>query len=167
MDDLGSFLSSNAALLVAVVALIISLRANFTASSAHKLNIANRKADDKQRLAEKKRETLNELDLQYTRMATLSMITAQKVLMFRDHPALHSAMPDEFDRLKSNLNVMERMRAKYQEHRKSVEDIPDGADIARQEEMLAKTRQLTIHIEKDIAHEQATLESMLAKLAAP
>ena len=103
MDLLLEFLSSNAVLLVAAVALFISLRANRTAQEAHKLNLKNKADADRVLLSEKKRETLNELDRQHTRMATLSMLTAQKILLFRDHPELHDTMSDEFARLKSNL----------------------------------------------------------------
>ena len=166
VNAISQFLLDNAALLLAAVALAISLRANATAQRAQRFNEQARASDQRNQFAAKKRETLNELDLQYTRMATLSMITSQKILLFKNHPAIHQSAPDEFARLKNNLDAMERMRAKYEEHRKSVEDIGLDADLARQEEVLAKSRRMTIHIEKDIAHEQVTLEYMLKGLSA-
>ena len=165
MDQLLEFLSANAALLAAAVALFISLRANYTAQEAHKLNVKNKADADRVLLYEKKRETLNELDRQHTRMATLSMLTAQKILLFREHPELHDTMSDEFTRLKANLAGVQKLASSYEEHRNDIAAIGTGADIAAQDEMLANVRRLTIHLEKDIAHEQADLEHMRKQLA--
>lgn len=164
MDAILEFLAINAALLVAVVALLISLRANYTAYQAHQLNIKNKADTDRVLLFEKNRELLNEVDRQYTRLATLMMLTAQKILLFRENPELHDSMPQEFDRLKSNLATVQKLDSKYDEQRSGIESIDVGADIATQEELLANIRRLTIHLEKDIAHEQSQLEEMRSKL---
>ncbi|MBU0653498.1 MAG: hypothetical protein KJ914_00005, partial [Gammaproteobacteria bacterium] len=39
-----------------------------------------------------------------------------------------------------------------------------AADVAAQEELLANIQRLTIHVEKDIAHEQAHLDEIRMKL---
>jgi hypothetical protein len=96
-------------------------------------------------------------------MATLSLLTSRKILLFREHPKLHETMQDEFDRLKRNLEEVEAMRGRYEEHRKGLECIGALADIATQEEILGSIRRLTIHIEKDIEHEQADLEVLRAR----
>jgi hypothetical protein len=160
------YLAANAAILVALTALGISLRANYTAHLAHKLNLQNKADNERVLLFEKKRELLNEVDRQYTRFATLMMLTAQKILLFREHPSLHETMQDEFDRLKSNLNAVQVLAAKYEEQRKGIESINVGADIAAQEELLANIRRLTIHVEKDIAHEQALLNELRSQVGA-
>jgi hypothetical protein len=165
MDSLLDFVASNSALLLAVVALLISLRANHTAQAAHALNQQKKDEDNKVRLYEKKQEILNELDTQNTRMATLSLITSQMILLFRDSPHLHETMQDEFDRLKSNLNSIQTLSARYEEHRRGAEAIGAGADVAMQDEILAGIRRLTIHLDKDIAHEQAQLDLLRAKAA--
>lgn len=166
MNAMPEFLSSNSALLVAVLALAISLRANYTAHQAHKFNLRNKADADRVLLFEKKRELLNELDQQHARLATLMMLTAQKILLFREHPSLHDMLQNEFARLKSNLNAVQSLSANYTEQRKGIEAIGTGADIAGQEELLANIRRLTIHVEKDILHEEADLKELRAKLGA-
>jgi hypothetical protein len=167
MSELLKFLFENAALLTALLALVISLRANYTAHQAHRLNLRNKADADRVLLFEKKRELLNEVDRQHTLIATLMMVTAQKILLFRDHPELHDSMKDEFDRLKSNLNSVAVLHNKYEKQRKGIESINVGADIAAQEELLANIRRLTIHVEKDIAHERAGLELLRAQVCQP
>ena len=164
MNDLREFLANHSALLVAIVALFISLRANYIAQQAHKLNLRSKLDADRILLFEKKRELLGEVDRQHTRMATLSMVTAQKILLFREHPELHESMPAEFDRLKSNLESIQTLSSGYDEQRKGIETIDVGADIAKQDELLANIRRLTIHLEKDITHEQSTLPELQAKV---
>lgn len=164
MSELSVFLSSNAALLAALLALVISLRANFIAHQAHKLNLRNRADTQRIQFFEKKRELLNEVDHQHTRFATLMMLTAQKVLLFREHPSLHDTMNEEFDRLKSNLKAIQRLYEKYEKQRQGIESINIGEDIAVLDEVLASIHRLTIHVEKDIAHEQAYLNELRTRL---
>ena len=164
MNVLFEFLSSNAANLIALIALVFSLRANYTAHHAHKLNLQNKADAERLLLYEKKRELLNEVDRQHTRFATLMMLTAQKILLFREYPELHKTMQEEFERLKSNLNAVQHLSDKYEKQRKGIEAINVGADIAAQEELLANIQRLTIHVEKDIAHEQTHLDEIRAKL---
>ena len=166
MNAILEFLSANAAFLIAVVALFISLRANYTAHLAHKLNLKNKAEADRVLLFEKKRELLNEVDRQHTRIATLMMLTAQKILLFRESPELHDSMPEEFVRLKSNLTSVQHLDGKYEEQRRGIETIDVGADIAKQDELLATIRRLTIHLEKDIAHEQSHLEELRSRAGA-
>jgi len=92
------------------------------------------------------------------------MLTAQKILLFREHPQLHDTMQEEFVRLKSNLRAVQQLADKYEEQRKGIEAINVGADVAAQEELLANIRRLTIHVEKDIAHEQALLGELRGRL---
>ncbi len=164
MSELLQFIAENAALFAALLALAISLRANHTAHQAHRLNLQNKQDADRVLLFEKKRELLNEVDRQHTRFATLMMVTAQKILLFREHPELHESMQSEFDRLKNNLNSVMVLDKKHEEQRRGIESIDVGADIATQEELLANIHRLTIHVEKDIAHEQASLEELRAQV---
>lgn len=163
MPEVSQFLASNAALLMALLALVISLRSNFIANQSHELNLKAKIDADRVLLFEKKRELLNEVDRQHARFATLMMLTGQKILLFRDHPALHDSMQGEFDRLKSNLISLQVSAGKNEEQRIGLEAINVGADIAQQEELLASIRRLTIRIEKDISHEQASLNEMRAR----
>lgn len=165
METLADFASSNAALLVAAIALVISLRSNHIAHKAHQLNMRSKADADRVLLFEKKRELLNEVDKQHSTLATLSLIVAQGILVFKDCPKLHDLLPDEFDRLKSNLRAVENLAANYEHHRRTIEAIDANADITKQDEELANVRRLTIHLEKDIAHERLLLDQ-LRQLAA-
>lgn len=157
------FLSSNATVLISLVALAVSLRASYTSHRSYTLNLKNRQDADRIKIYEKRREVLNELDLQHTRFATLMMLTAQKILVFRDHPGLVASMEKELERLRRNLDYLEKQHASYEEQRGGLEQIGEGADIAKQEELLALIRKLTIHVEKDIAHERTDLEQLREK----
>ncbi len=149
-----------------MIALIISLRANHIANQNHKLNTANKRDSDRIMLFEKKCEALNEVDRQHARIATLMMVIAQKILLFRDNPYLEQALPDELERLKSNLKSVQHLDEKYETQRQGIEAIDTGADIAKQTELVANIRKLTIRIEKDIAHEQASLDELRTRVRA-
>lgn len=93
------------------------------------------------------------------------LVTAKKMLLFREHPSLHNTMQDEFVRLKKNLTAVEKLAEKYDEQRKGIESIAAGSDIAAQEELLADIQRLTIHVEKDIVHEEGHLAELQARLS--
>jgi hypothetical protein len=82
MLALQEFLLENAALLVAIVALAISLRANHISSQTYKLSLAGKRDSDRVLLFEKICESLNEVDRQHARIATLTMVLAQKILFY-------------------------------------------------------------------------------------
>jgi len=79
MNAMLEFLSSNSAILIAILALVISLRANYTAHQAHKFNLRSKADADRALLFEKKRELLNELDQQPARLATLMMLSTEGI----------------------------------------------------------------------------------------
>ena len=160
MDSLIEFLGSNAALLIAIVAILISLRANFTAHRAHELNVRNKVDTDRILLNEKRRELLNELDKQHATLATLSFVVAQEVMTFQDCPKLNELLPEELERLQSNLRGVEKLKEGYEPQRREVEAVDVGYDIASLDSKLAGTRRLSIHLEKDIAHERTLLDQL-------
>lgn len=145
---------------MSVIALLISFRANVFAHSAHKLNVKNREDADKVLLAEKKGKLLNELDRQHVTLAMLSFVTAQQILLFKDCPQLDGLMPEELSRLRSNLQVIENLEESYEPQRFTAEAYDAAADIPKLDSRLAEVRRLTIHLEKDIAHEKMLLEQL-------
>jgi hypothetical protein len=159
------FLGSNAALLTAILALLVSLRATYIAHQAHNLNLKNKADARRLLLSEKKRELLNELDKEHATLATLSFVTEQQIAKFEECSRLNDLMPEELARLTSNLQTLETLKQSYFTQRAEIESLGDGADIAEQDERLANIRRLTIHLEKDIAHEKALLEQLRALAA--
>jgi hypothetical protein len=160
MSDVAEFVAATSAILISLIAIVVSLRANHIAHRAHQLNLRNKEDAERILLFEKKRALLNELDLQSTRFATLTMLTAQKILLFRDHPELSETMQSELDRLRSNLAGLQGQTDRHEKQRKELEATNVGCDIATREDLLANIRRLTIQVEKDIAHEQVTLEEL-------
>lgn len=120
----------------------------------------NREDADKVLLAEKKRELLNQLDHQHVTLATLSFVTAQQILLFKDCPQLEDLMPEELSRLRSNLQVIENLEESYEAQRFTAEAYVAASDIPKLDSSMAEVRRLTIHLEKDIAHEKMLLEQL-------
>lgn len=165
MDAVIVFFRENSALLVAIIALILSLRANWIADKAHKLNVAINDAANRRVFAEKHRELLNELDVQDTKLATLALVTAQKMLLFKENPILRESHEQDFLRLQSNLKVVETMRSNYTRDRQNAEKMSIAStDAAGVDAILSKMRQLTIHVDKDVRHEEADLEVLRSKV---
>jgi hypothetical protein len=162
MTQLVDFLNANAALLVAALALIISLRASSIAHSAHNLNLRSKSDSDRTSLAEKRKELLNAIDRQHTALASLNFVTSQQILIFAECPKLNELLPTELGRLKSNLATVETLEASYETIRNSASTL---SDIPSHDEKLAEIMRLTVHLDKDIAHERTLLEQ-LPQLAA-
>jgi hypothetical protein len=157
MAQFVEFLSANAALLVAALALIISLRASSIAHSAHNLNLRNKSDSDRFALAEKRKELLNAIDRQHTTLATLNFVTTHQIVVFADCPKLNELLPTELDRLKSNLAMVETLESSYEIIRNNASVL---TDIPSHDEKLTDVLRLTIHLEKDIAHERTLLEQL-------
>jgi len=143
-----------------MVALLISLKATHFARKAYELNLRTKADADRLRLFEKKRELLNEVDKQHATLATLSFLTAHAILLFKECPKLHELLPDEFDRLKSNLKTIEHLEQRYESERQAIEALQTDADIASLDDQLATVRRLSIHLDKDIVHERSLLDQL-------
>ena len=165
MSHFAEFMGKNAALLVALLALIASLRAGYVAHRAFQLNVRNREDADRVRVFQKKRELLNELDIQDITIEKLSYVLQQEVLLFEDSPRLTQLLPDELPRLRNNLDMLPTLKEKVATMREAARGIGLGTEIETQEDGLTAVRRLTIHLEKDIEHEKLGLEQ-LRRLAA-
>ena len=151
------FIRSNASMLVATIALIISLRASSIARSAYKLNLRKKEDEDRLMLAEKRRELLNAIDRQNTALATLSFVTAEQIIVFAEWPKLNDILPEELARLHGNLATVETLQSSYEDQRNQLAIL---TDIPAHEESLSEVLRLNIHLEKDIAHERALLTKL-------
>jgi hypothetical protein len=152
------------ALLVSLLALVVSMLAKRTSSKAYSLNLRIKEDADRLKFQEKKQAVLNEVDRQNAKLNTLSMAIAQKLLLYKTHPELHDSMAIEFERLRSNLEVVARFSAQYDLQRSGVDEIAYGTDPAMLEELVGKVRQLSIQVDKDISHEQEHLKQMRSTL---
>ncbi len=160
------FIVSNAAFFASVLALIISLRANSAVREGNWLAKRAKEEVDRIRRYELRASLLNEIDLQHTRAATVMMLTARKMMLFNQNPQLHEVDSSEFSRLKNNLEVTQKMQATYDERRQTAEVIREGSDMARTLELLANERRLTIHLEKEILHEEQGLLDLSERVRA-
>lgn len=160
MTEIISFLTTNATLLVAMLALVVSLYAARYARRAYDLNARNKLDADRVLLFDRKRELLNEVDKQHVALCALSALIAQKSSLICRYPVLQEENPGELQRLTANLAAVELLGSGYKEHRRLCEATDLGADIPRLSEILANIRQLTIHLEKDIALEKSSLDEL-------
>lgn len=155
---LFDFIRENATLLVAVIALVISMRANYISNKTHvhtvQISVDNRKT----RFGEKKRECLNELDLQHAKLASLSFILAQKVKFLRNATLASEQMLIEEERLITNLGVIAQIRSDGDVQRSEIELISSDFNLIDLDMLHAKIRQTSIHMIKDLEHETSGLD---------
>jgi hypothetical protein len=161
------FVAGNAALLVSLLALIISLLANSTARHANALNAKSKADADHVRFSEKRRELLNEIDRQHARMVTLMLLTAQQIALLNENPHMRERSADEYKRLRKNLAAVHGLGSRYEEQRQIIEGVKAATELTDPDALLADTRRLTIHLEKDIEHEERRLGELSVKAGQP
>jgi hypothetical protein len=167
IEHIVEFVIANSALLVVVLALAVSFVANSTARQANALNVKAKQDADRVQFSEKKRELLNEIDTQHTRASTYAMLVAQKIILLNENPHLQNTLPGEYERLKKNLAGIQSLRSQYEKQRRIIEDVKTSEDLRNPDDLLAETRRLTIHLEKDIAHEERGLNEFAVKANLP
>lgn len=164
MQEFTNFLSTNAALTVSILALVVSLASSRYARNAYQLNLRNKTDSDRVLLFDRKREILNEVDKQHCLLATLSALIAQKLLLLERNPQLSDHVGKELKRLSTNLDAIVNITTNTNALRQSFEEVDAGTDLTRLAERLADVRRVNIHLEKDIALEKSDLELLRSKL---
>jgi hypothetical protein len=160
IELLFDFLRENATLLVAVLALLISMRANQTSKKVH-MQTAQINADNREtRFGEKKRECLNELDLQHAKLASLSFVIARKIKFLRSGSLANEEVRKEEERLMTNLRVIAQIQSTAEVRRSELELIPSDTKLTDLDSIHAKIRQTSIHMIKDLEHETSGLDTL-------
>jgi hypothetical protein len=141
-DFLRNFTSAHAALLISILAILASLRANSTSKKSYDLS-AKALADTQRRaIYEKRSATLGEIDSQNAKFGTLLAILADSLNLFRENPQLQEVELGQLERIRQNVLAVQQLRSKYEEQRELAASFGDGADPARMESILASIKDL-------------------------
>ncbi len=161
---LRDFTTSYAPLLIAILALLVSMRANSISKKSYKLS--NKARVDAQRilLYEKRSKNLEEIDSKNSKFGTMLVILGESLDLFRENPEFQELESGHFERIKKNIAAVQELRSKYEEQRNVTKSIGEGADPAKQEEVLASIKRLTIHLDQDIIKEERCLRLLKDKL---
>ncbi len=159
-EFITSLTAAYAALLISILAVLASVRANSIAQKSRKFSEDVQRQAERAQVYEKRTEILTEIDTQHARFGTLLAIIAEKMILIQRNPNLLEDYPNEYERLAQNLSAIESLRSRYEEQRAVSERIGEGADLAQQEEALAEMRRLTIHVNEDIRKEEAHLSEL-------
>ena len=161
---LKNFINTYAPLLIAILALLASVRANSISKKSY--DLSQKALGDTQRviLYEKRTKTLEEIDSQNAKFGTLLAILGDSLTLFRENPKLQEIESSHFERIKQNVVAVANLRSRYEEQRSITEKIGEGADPAKQEIALASIKRLTIHLDQDIIKEERCLELLKNKL---
>ena len=101
------------------------------------------------------------------RMVTLMLLTAEQISLLNENPHMRERSADEYKRLKKNLAAVHGLSSRYEEQRQLIEGVKTEAELANPDELLANTRRLTIHLDKDIEHEERRLGELGVKASQP
>jgi len=164
LNFLKEIIISHGALLVAIFALVASVRANSISKKSQEISQKAFIESQRIKLFEKRTETLQEIDSQNAKLGTWLTVLGESLSLFRENPKLQEMEPDQLERIGQNVVVGIKLQSKYNEQRNVSEKIGDGADPALQEKAIASIRRLTIHIDEEIKKEERYLESLKEKL---
>lgn len=139
-----------APLLVSVLALVLSLEANVRARRS-------KQESDRLLISTKKLEYLQEIDRQHTLLLRLRFIVQDELIQFEVCPPLDELLSGERERLEGNLQGLIGLEEGCERQRERAEAVQTGADPAALDAALADTRRLSLHLEKDIEHENKLL----------
>jgi len=143
----------NAAELIAGLAVIISVFANWEARRANKRADRLDREMEKASQAARGTEMLVEIERKNAAIAKLTLILARKALLFQRHPDLVARHGQEQERLNNNLSVMQELRSGEEEQRNNAEEAGGGTDIHLYQKTLANVRRLRVRIEADFENE--------------
>ncbi len=155
---MGDFFSNNTEILIAVLALAAALQANF---------IARRSKLDSDRilLSERKRDLLQAIDRQHVTLLRLRFVMQDQQLQFELCPNLSLAEPEEKERVLANLNALYGLEEACLKARNRAEAINGIHDPAAIDTQFSEVGRLTVHLQKDIEHEQKLLDSKKSLVA--
>jgi len=143
-------INNNWEMLVAILALLISLQANIR---------ARRSEDRADRLlvSIKKTELLQEFDRQHTLLRRLEFVVESELLQFQMCPQIEEIQPGEKERLENNLTGLTKLLEFCAKGREEAENIGAQYDPAQVDVKLADLRRVSVHLETDIEHETTLL----------
>lgn len=142
---------------------IISGLAVILSASAHWRVIRAEKAAEKAQKVMRRMDVLVEIERKNVAVGRLALVTAQKVLLLQQHPALVSNSEHEMDRLHNNLALLQDFKEGEEEQRQISEAAGLGNDIDLHSKALTDIQRLRIHLEADVEKETNAYRELLEK----
>lgn len=163
MKFLTEFIQNYLTALLAIIAIIASVRSNIIAHKSLQLSEKTEVETNKRRILEKRTEILREVDHRNAIFGNLLAIMAEAAITYQKEPSFAAQNEKDIKRLENNINAIREMRERYEKHRNIAEQIDSQADIEGLEFSLAETRRLNLHVEQDIIKEERNLNRIREK----
>jgi len=160
LDFFMDFTVGHTALLLSILALLASVRANSIAQKSLKHSKEVHSYNESSKIYGSRTEILKEIDTRQVKLGSLKNVLEQKISLFTSNSELAQLYPDELKRLEKRLEITKGLIQMYEKQRAVSEKVGDGADLSMQELSLAKIRQLTIHVEEELSIEEKSLNHL-------
>ena len=139
------WISENSAVLISLLAIIVTVRANVIAHKAKSLAVKVNEQQQELIVYKQRTELLEEIDKQQAILNRLAAVTLQKMATIQ-----HDKNSKNYQRLEKNINAVNSLRSSYETQRELAYSIEKGASLNANERNLADIRRLTLHLEQDI-----------------
>lgn len=159
-----AFIRDYKEILVSILSLIVSLAAFAVAHRSLKSSETAAKENKRIMAFEKRSQILEAIDKKNAKIGNLLAIYAEKLLICERHPELVPSDSGEVERIKNNIQLLQKLSAQYEYQRGFAEKIDDDGDIALNERTLADVKRLLIHLEEDIVKEERVLIGLKQRL---
>ena len=164
IDFIASLTAGHAALFIAILALIASLRANHISNKANKISVEQQNKNKRLKTLEKRTDILSEIDKQNALQGHMLAVTVEKLQLFHQNSELTNKYSGEYERLIQNLNGIQKLKSNYEDRRSVSAGVDADANLEMQEKTLAEVRKLTIHLEEELAKEKDHLNNLTMSL---
>lgn len=147
-------IQQHAAELIAGLAVILSAVANWRVVRAENTAAKAQKAM-------RRMEVLIEIERKNAVVGKLTLVTAQKILLIQQQPALVSNPDHEIDRLRNNLALLQGFKDGEEEQRQISEAADGGSDIDLHSKALTDIQRLRVRLEADVEKETNVYRELL------
>ncbi len=158
LDFTTNFISTNKTLLVSMLALLVSLFAFSNSRRSLKLSEKISEEANKLKASEQRADILEIIDKKNVKIGNLLSIYGEKYSLFTNNPQLCKIFPEEMERITTNVNCLNNIKAQYDLERKNVESFNDKVSTPFNQNILADSKRLLIHIEEEIVKEERGLK---------
>ena len=155
-----TYISENKAVLLSILAILISLRSFSISRRSFILSETIAEENKRVKASEKRAEILELIDKKNAKIGNLQSLYGEKYYLLVQYPQIAVKYPEEIDRIRNNVNSLQKLRDQYNEERRNFELFDEKIDIPFNQNTLADIKRLLIHIEEDIVKEERGLVSL-------
>ncbi|KAA0889802.1 hypothetical protein [Oryzomonas rubra] len=157
-----NFISINAATLISLLALGISVKSYSVSHRTIKLSEKTAENAKKLKAFEQRAEILEIHDKKNAKLGTLQLIYAEQFSVLTNNPYLPKKHPKELERIRNNIEC--NRNASSSEVRKFLEALDESSDTADNTKLLADAKRFLIAIEEEIVKEDRWLKTLKEEL---